>query len=330
MKRFLFIISAILVFFTPLAAYSFDAEPTEIDITQGSIADQHVQITTIGTAIGSVYCEGSSLSSFCKQKTSFILQGSGFVIGDYVITAAHVVDPDDVTAVSKGGGAISTSPLQVLSRTIVVNDDIGVKNQFDGGTPAEIYYISKVFDLAILKLSHTSDVEPIPYEIGYTYEMNFYGQPYEGLFIGMPVASIVRVRNEDDSITEDFEVRTGKIISTHVAGDVQLSSLQGFGPLDFTMDMDVIGGDSGSAVFGFVEGVPVVIGVLRAGRRLAWGFTHPGLSYAARIDGLRQILNLYDSPPVIEPPKVEEKPQDVELPEGVSELNLNDDLRDYF
>ena len=105
--------------------------------------------------------------------------------------------------------------------------------------------------------------------------------------VGMSVAMVTRVRvgeGWDREITDELVVRYGKVSSRLVPEDVDRKLLPQFHPSVFTTDIEVMPGDSGSAVFAFQIGKPVIIGVMHSSPSMGFMLSDETVGYIARID----------------------------------------------
>jgi len=282
-------------------AYSFDKNPGSIEM--GEYPEfSYVKITTIGSAIGLLpvlsiqpySVDGSN--KWKKSEGSFLLQGVGFVIkGGYIVTAAHVVHPTQVTVNTNRYARYIDKPIKILQRSIIITEDTEV-NQIEHGIYAEIYYLDIDHDIAILKFEPNNIYSPVPYKLVKTSELveGGFGDHYSLLQPGDSVAIIARCRDKEKDWDYGFEIRYGKVTSAGIEG-LPKNVIPAFNMNDFTMDIKIYPGDSGSAIFAFSLGEPVIIGVARAtndkptplGRVPSKkGFR----SYATRIDFARKIL----------------------------------------
>jgi len=294
-KRIIFIsmfIAIILAIST--GAYCFDKEPGSIDI-----GDQpefsYVKITTIGSALGLIPTRPYGPNNWKKSNGSFLLQGSGFVIkGGYIITAAHVVHPRlMVSNIDKYGRYIGRI-MKVLSKSIIITPDSEI-DRIAYGIHAKIYYLDTEYDIAILKFEQNNVYDPIPYGLAETKCQHRRTVGYYSLIQpGDSVALIAKCRDKDGNWLDDFEVRFGKVTSKGVEGMPE-NKIPALNMNDFTTDLAVYPGDSGSIVLAFYLGKPVVVGVARANNDQLSPIGRMRLeersrSYVTRIDFIKIIL----------------------------------------
>jgi len=104
---------------------------------------------------------------------------------------------------------------------------------------------------------------------------------------------IVRCRGENGELEWGFEIKYGYVISNMVEG-VPKEKLPWFNMNDFTMDLVLNGGDSGSAIFAFNKGTPVIIGIARATNEVDNPFDRSDIrdlrSYATRVDFVKEVV----------------------------------------
>jgi hypothetical protein len=159
----------------------------------------------------------------------------------------------------------------------------------------EIAFIDIDKDLAILLLPASERyVRPLDYEYSWTYIGLSFGMTTEEvkyaidhtIKVGDAVAVLVATRDEEQDRTWQYEVRTGVIESTRADG-CDIEALPWFSVNDVTMSTMVYPGDSGSPVFAFIDGRPVLVGIARATYADGYGVYH---SYFTRIDILTRFL----------------------------------------
>ena len=230
----------------------------------------YIRVRAIGTAEGMYYDNG-----WKTRETLFDQLGSGFVVkGGFVMTAAHVIIPETVyTPISKYG-VHHTEPLKILDRMLLIY------HYSDTPIIAKVHYINRELDVAILKYKPTGIFEPIPYEMEYCW---FELEPDDVVF------SFLHKRNEDDEMMSDLELTYGKVLAKEpTTPDMKVAW---FSPYDITLEMDIQGGDSGSPLFALRDGVPILIGVLRA----MYYDEVVSLTYAATLPKIRRYLHIDES-----------------------------------
>ncbi len=283
MKRLLVtILCATLLVFGVELAVPFDQEPggfkefpAEKEYVDLRLSIVNVRTTGEATGIVSIFDKTKRGFVWEERKGMFDQRGVGTVMSDrYIVTAAHVVTPSSLTIQVSEGLFWHTDIARVLHRDIWIGD-------LEAGIRAFIFYIDIEHDIAVLEY-HSPLFKPLPYEASRTFMLGPLGaESY--IYEENAVAIIVRKRDGSSQPLPWFEVRYGKIISGGVVTDHE-KDLPWFNMNDFTMDIALYPGDSGSPVFAFEGGVPVLIGVARAVS--IWGT----YSYATRIDFIKRIL----------------------------------------
>lgn len=291
-KLIILLISATVLFST--AALAFDDKPSKIDISDMYSTCSYVVVNTYGTAIGVAKAVNMKLDmptiSTIKRKTNFLLRGVGFVIKEgYIITAAHVVHPATVRTIGDHSSITTETPIKVLSKHISISPEPDLERMFPG-IPVELYHLDITRDIAILKYDKDAYdlLKPIPFKMVYTKGMEA-GIKYDALTTGMAVATVVRERDEDEKWEYSLEVRNAKLISNKLP---RVALHHVMLPTDFLVDILVYHGDSGSPVFAFICGKPVIIGVIRASNFIGFFNTRPDTpeTAVARIDTIKLIL----------------------------------------
>lgn len=222
-----------------------------------------VGIETIGsvesilrTRISGYTEEGKWESKITHEVVSsvFHMRASGFVVENeytkqkYIITADHVVNPSFGKAFTDDFISQTTWPLRILHRTIVISDGLCL---------AEVIYEDPEEDWAVLKpIGNPRGLKPLPYEV-----------TYQGMYGFAHVATIVRERDEEGELEWWYTVRFGRLqglIFKPPHPDFPIHEIPWFSMSDVPMSLAILPGDSGSPVFGFKNGRPVIIGIARA------------------------------------------------------------------
>ena len=254
MKRFfkiLFgVVFALLLFVTPVAALVFDKTYPGDEALQLTTTPyfSYVRIETTGIAQGVYPHEGT----WRLREIEYAMRGSGFVLpGGFIITAAHVIVPEEVATPCSRYGVYVTKPFKVLTTTIKIFD------YKDEPLIAWAFHIDIEFDTAVLRYDTTGDLlEPIPVEL-----MTFAKDMLEE---GDIIATVVHVRDPDENELESsVQILYGKVIKNGVRTG-QEEGIPWFNTQDITMDLPIMPGDSGSPLFVFMHGKPYLIGVVRA------------------------------------------------------------------
>lgn len=273
----------------PLTYRIPDYQEYEDLTTYVDVSTSITKILVLGTAEGlypDMDTEGKTVAK--RGVGIFGQEGSGFYVGrGYFVTNAHVVMPSAVAIQQSKHITWITRPIKILTLQIMIGQNTGL-----GSCPGELIWIDYEYDLAIIKVvGNWPALEALEYELGWTLA---YG---DRLYPGMAIATIVAIRQDpkigDYSKSSWFEVRYGEIIDTHavVPGplgeghDMELV-LPWFNVNDVTTTLTIYPGDSGSPVFGFVEGRPVIIGVARASANYCSWTECWYSSYFTRIDAI--------------------------------------------
>jgi S1-C subfamily serine protease len=266
-------------------------------------------LSTFDTSVIEVWCVGKGLGMYPEASRNpetgtftiiprymygeFGQMGTGWVIqnGNFIITAAHVVTPTAVMMkISENEEYVG--PLVYATE---VNFYVGKYNDDKAKrklVKAKVFYINQETDVAILVVDGQlpNFLSSMHIELRATTQVVYtmFGAYYDDeMDYGNQVAVIVRQRDETGGMKDTYEVRVGRIISGAVAlpDTVTKDAIAWFTMNDVTMDVPVIPGDSGSAVIGWVDGVPYIIGVARA----ACTNGETTYSYFSRIDVIKII-----------------------------------------
>ncbi len=279
--------------------WSFDSKPGNIEIDMHSDST-YVKITTTGVALSIVPTTSRSWDQEPgseQKKTAFLLQGSGFVAAyGYIVTAAHIVEPDRIMVKTSQYARTYGQVTKVLNRVIVITSETELEAQRTG-VPATIEYIDMETDIAVLRYDPPNNLlEPIPYEMAKTLVRGrlLSMRTRDRISIGNAVAVVVRGRDEKERWSYGVEVRYGKILSRNIDESVERKDALWFNPYDFSTDLVIYPGDSGSPVFVFNMGKPILVGVARATKM------EPGMipmrskeprCYVARIDRAKMFID---------------------------------------
>ncbi len=292
------LIAIVVVLFVLIgSSIAFDKSPgqfKEFDgLTRGeelyvNVEGNWIDITIIGHAEGLYPDIDENQRLFYRRGTGLLAQnGSGYHLGNgWIVTAAHVVIPRHVV--------IQEAQYFFWGVSIdkVIDIDYTIGNSLIGYAHGRLIWVDEEQDLALLWTDPKTT--PILRDSNYSTEWTFSSEIGSLLLPGDAIATIVKVRHADGSKSWYYEVRYGKIVSQKVVLPKGLPSdiLPWFSMYDFTMELLIYPGDSGSPVFAFSDGKPVIIGIARA---VAWSVDEVTgevslYSYATRIDAVHQKL----------------------------------------
>ena len=234
--------------------YSRHRNPSWVDVSTSI-----TKVTCLGTAEGFIPSWDKEGNYIPKRASGvFGQEGSGFYVGNgYWVTNFHVINPDQVLIQEGKGFSYIVHPIKITSRLITIGQNSNI-----GSVPAELIWCDQEQDLALLRVIGNWEASVDPgYRPGWTrYE------GYDILYPGMSVACIVAMRDDDGDKVWTFEVRYGQIVAGKpvLPGQLPEDILPWFNMNDVTMTTMIYPGDSGSPVFAFIDGKPVIIGVARA------------------------------------------------------------------
>jgi len=237
-----------------------------------------VEVTTVGVARGSFWMWDDYWNldgHWVDGEGSFELRGVGFVVsGNYVITAAHCIHPEYIKIALNRTYSVLVRPYQILESVIRVGGD-------DNGVAGRVICLDLEYDVAVLRVTHDNVFIPLDYPVVNT-QGSTDGGHYDLLCPGNAVAMICRQRLESGDWSPWFEVRYGKIESNKPRSKIGLN-VSWLTPLDIALDLEIYEGDSGSPLFAFHQGKPIIVGIVRA-------FERGGYRYAVRIDSIVAVI----------------------------------------
>lgn len=212
---------------------------------------------------------------------AFAMEAHGVVVAPgIVVTAAHVVEPERVSIQTHAYAYWNVSIVDIRDRVISLGDD--------GTVPAYIVKIDKEKDLVVLRYSSHAKFEPVLTSPSSTYEQI----PFLG-FVDLleiteaRIAVIANIRDENGEADWKSEVRYGDVLSA--GPQLPIGSeylLPAFSMNEFTMNIPVYPGDSGSPVFLVVGDKAYLIGIVTKICLICPGI----VSYATRLDSVLNIL----------------------------------------
>ena len=270
MKKIIFLILAI-IFCSFSLALPFDKEPSKFpeyfppeEIAQGA------QYFDLQNTFVNVYCLGTGEGipiddPFKMVAGSFAQMGSGIYLNKgYILTNAHVVRPSIVELQITNFYYNIVRIQKITSQLIIVGGRL-----FEGNVPSTIEWIDEEADIAILKVRGIwLPAKPLKYPIVRTVEYTPWGN-YNYLQEGDALAMITQARDDESgNKLWYFEVREGNVINTHPelppSPEFEDWFVSWFSPNDVTMSVLLYPGDSGTPVFAFDNGKPVLVGLARA------------------------------------------------------------------
>jgi len=288
LKKLLAVVIGLIILISPMAVWPFDAQRGELKEFFQKGPDDYVNLETSVFNITVVYSAEGFVPTWDNHSGAYygkravgvgVQQGSGMHVGKgYIVTAAHVVTPWVVQI------QVSESYYYVVPITKVLTLNIFLGNGSLGNALAEVIFIDEKHDLALLKVVGTW---PALKDLGYRPSQTW----IQGDLIheGDAVCVLVQIRDDQGEKTGGYEVRYGKVLAPKpiLPPGLEPHVLAWFNTLDVTMDTLIYPGDSGSPVFAWINGQPVLIGIARAA---AWSYDAEGneiiYSYFSRIDPL--------------------------------------------
>jgi S1-C subfamily serine protease len=267
-------------------AHAFDKEVDQSKfVLSGDPSQTYVKVKALGTALAPYvdYKEGEGI--IWHEKIAYWEQGgSGVVIAsDFVLTAAHVVTLDTIDVPDSTVSCFRTKPRKVLSTLILCYDYKG------DPAIANIYYINQDRDIAILQINKDSFFEPLKINIPNMFKAEMINPRIaETLDSGDIVVVPVHERDALGGMTSNIKLSWGMVISPHpvTLNPENLPQLQIY---DFTIDVPIIPGDSGSPVIAFLDGKPYLIGIARAMNTEGHGTI---MSYATWVQNLDRYIKV--------------------------------------
>jgi len=253
MRKWIGIFIALCFLVLPTCPWAFDKEQGKFPWTDEvwDLSTTVVIVQTVGSGYGShpVYENGKEVIR--KAIGTFQITGMGTVVrhksGElYIITAAHVVEPDTVCIQQTKNTYFTTPLLELIDSKVMITDQYGKY----GVCPVKVMFKNSEKDLAILKVpKEWAARQPIGIELKHTVVIH---QDHTGkvvvqdlLEIGDAVVTVAKAKD-----TWWYEAKKGTV-----------RTLDG---VWFTSTIIAEPGDSGSPVFVFLKGKPLYIGIVRA------------------------------------------------------------------
>jgi hypothetical protein len=209
----------------------------------------------------------------------FALSGRGVVVGQFVVTAAHVVSPEKVALKLDEYTTIVSQVVAVQQTAIAVGTLTGT-----GGIPATIVHLNHEADLAILHPENPALLHPFPYAPTATWWREHPGEANSLLGVEDCVMALVPERDAHHFPLLGAEARIGKVIAPSAVSSSS-AVVAHLNSQTVTISTPVSPGDSGSPVVAFDMGRPRLVGIVSATRQPV-----EAKSYISRIDSLLPIL----------------------------------------
>lgn len=234
--------------------YGFDKEANVDALNLNPVSyDTYVTISAMGTALGVVLDDNRQ---WRYREGYYQLSGSGYVpLSGYVVTAAHVVNPEMVKIRKSTATSVYTPVHEVLTSVILIG------NFAQPSVVAWIHHLDTDRDIAVLKYDRGYDgfVPGVPL---FTYDKAA-SLSLTDFEVGDAVVVVVRKRNDDFTRGHEVIARVGKVLVWGPSTPREPTTAW-LSPYDVTCELEVYPGDSGSPVFVFKDGKPIYIGIARA------------------------------------------------------------------
>lgn len=238
-------------------AFGFDKVYPDADLGElfvgKEIQSSYVRVETFGVAEALVPTRSGRWAS---REVVFNLHGSGVVVGpNHIFTVAHVVTPREVEVYERRYSSFVTEPSKVLTQIATIRDC--------GNVPVltSVEHVDEERDIAVLQYEAWADLEPVPFEIAKGRHL---------LEEGDALVAVVHERDKasENPLAHDVKFVKGEVISVGASACGGVDSekvLPLFSMADFTMSLPLLPGDSGSPIFAFHDGTPVLVGIGKAG-----------------------------------------------------------------
>jgi S1-C subfamily serine protease len=258
------------------------------DKTCGALSTHHtsavealptvVAIHTSGQATGMYRAVHQGTRQWRLEEGNFTLGGRGFVVGQLVVTAAHVVYPSKVEVRLDPYITTTTEVVSIQQTSVAVGDLQGTSR-----VPAAIVHLNHRLDLAILRPQSPLQ-EIFPYPTAVTWWSEGTGEAISLLNTGDCIVALVAARDASFTPLPQDEARQGNVLAPHAVSH-QHSVVAGLSANTVSISTPVFPGDSGSPVVAFDAGKPRLVGVITATRQ-----PFEAVSYISRLDPLLPIL----------------------------------------
>lgn len=267
------------------AAVAFDSACGAMSSTETAGFPSIVQVWATGRAIGTYRDRSTPNAAWKLGNGEFTLRGRGFVVGQLVVTAAHVVYPSQVE-LRLHQHASTIAPVVTVEQTTI---RIGGSQSTDG-ILAEIVHLNHRVDLAILRPRVTESLPTFPYHLSATWWREVAGEASSLLRTGNCVVALTAKRDANQAALPGTTMRTAHVAAPYPMS-FEPSVVAGLNPNAATIATPLLPGDSGSPVVAFDDGQPLLVGVVIATR-------HPfeSVSYISRLDPLLPMLEALQVP----------------------------------
>ncbi len=286
------------VAFTLLTAFStmaWDKQfPAELPFNASSDwrkSFMYPKVTVTGTALGirsAGFNHETGYYEWQKRVTTWKAEGSGYVLKDgFVVTAYHVIYPNSVVTPTGPSVSFRSAPFRVLTTNILLWDFSSTPY------PATVWWADPLQDIVILQYPPNPALSSPGYSITDQITAHKYPYPVPPDTYGMEqddaLVMVTHKRDEKDDLLPEYVVKRGKVLSPYPVLEDEGATVS-LSIWDFIIDIQVETGDSGSPVFAFYQGKPVLVGILNA----QWGDGPVTVSIAAHTGPIWKYMNFVD------------------------------------